>query len=455
MSAWGGITTLCPRLSIDEASARKALNPIAVAESHVEATLILATASPVSARESVDSRLCVLCRGGPRRLCGLEYCPALLKAFSLRTLKRVSQELSSSSPPSVYVGWVGYPAVAVAAGLPPETGDTSIYDLPERWLDLPLDDVLRFRLTLIRGGRSLRIHEVRDSFVDQIRELAMSSSPVDVEAVFEKNVRLRAVLDENMPPMGPLAPVRRLRFGSNPRVDSRVERVYNDGDLSARDAILYLYGSSIPVSVITRVLSVGSLGKEGRRKLVPTRWAITAVDSVVSGALVKGLVDKPTINEYRLYTTTRSGNLFVAVLLPSRWMFEWMEAWFPGSTWNAFGNEVVVEGDWELTSERGEYPSIGGCYYASRLAVAEYLSRLGRQAGAVLYREIYPSFNVPVGVWFVRESVRALLRGPYRRYNTLGELLEDLRGLTKVPLETVVSRSKILNLLTRGKRLFG
>lgn len=405
-------------------------------------------------RELIDSRLCVLCRGGSRRLCGLEYCPVLIRTSSLYTLRQISQELSSSSPPSVYVGWVGYPLVTVAAGLPPEIGDTSIYDLPERWLDLPLDDILRFRLTLVRGGRSLRVFGVSDSFVERIREIALSSKPVDVEVIFERGVKPKVLLDESVPPMGPLAPVKRLNLGSNPRVDRHVEKAYEDKDLGARRAILYLYRSSVPVSMITRVLSVGSLGKQGGRKLVPTRWAITAVDSTISEALIKSIADRPAINEIRLYAMSKSGNLFIAILLPTRWMFEWMEAWFPGSTWNLFGGEVVVEGDWELTSRRREYPSIGGCYYASRLAVAEYLSRLGRQAGAVLYREIYPSFNVPVGVWFVREMVRALLSSPYRTYGSLRELLADIRGLTKVPIERVVSRSRILSLLTRGKRLF-
>lgn len=283
----------------------------------------------------------------------------------------------------------------------------------------------------------------------------MSSKPVDVEVMFEKSVRPKVLLDENVPPMGPLAPVRRLEFGSNPYVDRAVENVYEDRDLGARSAILYLYRSSVPVSTITRVLSVGSLGKEARRKLVPTRWAITAVDSVVSGELIRKLVDKPAISEVRLYTLSKSGNLFIAILLPTRWMFEWMEAWFPGSTWNVFGRDVVVEGDWELTSRRREYPSIGGCYYASRLAVAEYLSRLGRQAGVVLYREIYPSFNVPVGVWFVREMVRATLSQPYRSYTTLEELFTDIKNLTKVPVDLIVAKSKILSLLTRGKRLLG
>lgn len=401
----------------------------------------------------MDTRLCVLCRGGPRRLCGLEYCPVLVRTLSTYTLTKVSDSLSSSSPPSVFVSWVGYPQVTVAAGLPPEVGDTSIYDLPERWLDLQLDDVLRFRLTLVRGGRRLRVADVGNSFVDTVREIAMSSKPVDVEAMFEGSVRPRVLLDENMPPMGPLAPVKRLYLGSNPYVSRHVEKVYQDPDLKAVEAVLYLYRSSTPVSTITRVFSVGSLGERGQRKLVPTRWAITAVDSIISDALVRGLVDKPSINELRLYTLSRSGNLFIAILLPTRWMFEWMEAWFPGSTWNMFGSSVAVEGDWELTSRRSEYPSIGGCYYASRLATAEYLSSVGRQAGVVLYREIYPGFNVPIGVWFVREMVRSLFKQPYTTYSSLRELLEGLRGLTKVPVETIISRSRILSLLTRNRRL--
>lgn len=387
-------------------------------------------------------------------MCGFEYCLALARASSIRALRPISQTLSSSSPPSVYIGWLGYPVVTVAAGLPPEVGDTSIYDLPEKWLNISLDDILRFRLTLIRGGMSVRVYDVGSSFVSKIRELAISSKPVDVEVFFEKRVRARALLDENIPPMGPSAPVKRLEINSNPYVSRHVEKVYGDRDLGAKKAILYLYKSSIPVSTIARILSTGSVGKEVRRKLVPTRWAITAVDSVVSEALIREIVGKPPINEIRLYTYVKSGNLFIAILLPTHWMFEWIEAWFPGSTWNMFGGEVVVEGDWELTSRREKYPSIGGCYYASRLAAAECLSRLGRQAGVVLYREIYPSFNIPIGVWFVREMVRATLSRPYRVYSKLSDLLSDLRSITKVPVEQIVENSRILSLLVRGRRLF-
>ncbi|MCC6047564.1 MAG: Nre family DNA repair protein [Desulfurococcaceae archaeon] len=401
----------------------------------------------------MSSNLCILCRGGSRRLCGLTYCPIVVKAKSSLALSRVSWRLSSSTPPSAFVGWVGYPNIVVAAGLPPEVGDTSLYDLPERWLELPLDDVIRFRLTLVRGGRRVSVQDVSNSFVEQLREISLSVRPVDVEAEFEKRPRPDVLLDENTPPMGPIAIVKRIRTGSSPYIVREVEKVYEDRDLKARDAILYLYRSAVPISTITRILSLGALGLWRYRKLVPTRWAITAADSAISESLIKNLLNKPVLSEYRLYSLPRSGNLFVGIVLPTRWMFEWIEAWFPGSTWNIYGSDVAIEGDWELTPRRTTYPSIGGCYYASRLAAAEFLTSIGRQAGVVLYREIYPSFNIPVGVWFVREMVRQLFKTSFRRYGSLEELLRDVRGLTKVPLDTVIAKSRILTLLTRGRRL--
>jgi hypothetical protein len=41
--------------------------------------------------------------------------------------------------------------------------------------------------------------------------------------------------------------------------------------------------------------------------------------------------------------------------------------------------------------------------------VAEYLQRKKRQAGVLILREIRPEYAVPVGVWQVREAIRAAL----------------------------------------------
>ena len=49
---------------------------------------------------------------------------------------------------------------------------------------------------------------------------------------------------------------------------------------------------------------------------------------------------------------------------------------------------------------RKTYPDIGGCYYSTRLAVAEKYMEMKRGGGAITWREIYPGFNLPVGAWY-------------------------------------------------------
>jgi len=84
---------------------------------------------------------------------------------------------------------------------------------------------------------------------------------------------------------------------------------------------------------------------------------------------------------------------------------------------------------------------------AARLAVAEALYRMRRQAAAILWREVYTGFNVPVGVWWVRENVRAMFREEPVRLDTLDEALQAAAYLLKLPLERWLSVSKLVHLL--------
>ena len=55
-----------------------------------------------------------------------------------------SDEISGSSPPSVFVGSYGYPKVGVGPMVPPIHGDTSILDMPERWTGKSLEEIVNF-----------------------------------------------------------------------------------------------------------------------------------------------------------------------------------------------------------------------------------------------------------------------------------------------------------------------
>jgi hypothetical protein len=80
-----------------------------------------------------NNSLCVLCKGA-RFLCGKTRCPIMVKVnYFLKSVPLMStQDINGVSPPSVFIGRIGYPHVYVGPLVPPVHEDTAIYDLPER-----------------------------------------------------------------------------------------------------------------------------------------------------------------------------------------------------------------------------------------------------------------------------------------------------------------------------------
>jgi len=179
-----------------------------------------------------------------------------------------------------------------------------------------------------------------------------------------------------------------------------------------------LYDEDVLVTRIQRALSVGMFGEGARRRIVPTRWSITAVDSTISARLIDEVKGYRTIDKYRVYGFDVYDNQYVAILLPEPWRFEWVEAWFPNTTWNQYTREPYMIGDYEEYFGRTKYAKVGGCYYSTRLAVTEALARERRQAAAIVLRETYPGYLMPLGVWNVRESIRMLMRQRYETHET-------------------------------------
>ncbi len=403
----------------------------------------------------MDPRLCVLCRG--RGWCGRVYCPVLAKASALASLlpklSPESTDLEGFSPPTVFVGRVGYPRVLAGVGATPDLGKAVVGDSPEAWIGMRLEEVLAARLSIVFGRKRVSVLDTESRFVSKLQEVALSAKPLDLEIAFEKPPKPVVSLSAFEPPMGPRGVAKDVRVYGSSSSWRVVERVYSDGDLRAFDAIVELYRHGVPVSAIQRLLSVGALGRKGWRRLVPTRWAITAVDDAIGRWLASRVRSYPELGEAMAFVRKVEGNTFVAIFLPGKWSFEWLEAWFPGSTWNPAGREVVIEGDFEGFGGRKDYPSIGGCYFASRLAVLEYLDRVGRQATVVTLREIYPGFDIPIGVWFVRENVREMLRGKPIKLRGLEDLRELLDRFTKLGSSTWINASRILSRLARVKPL--
>ncbi|MEM2025403.1 MAG: Nre family DNA repair protein [Desulfurococcaceae archaeon] len=372
--------------------------------------------------------LCVHCRAS-RMLCGKAQCPIMVKVYSLVKVKGLlgSLEVRGSSPPAVFVGRHGYPYVYAGPLVPPFSGDTSLLDTPELWLQASVKDVVDYRVQLVRGKARFHVEEANNPprLLEEAQLVAMGSKPVESEMKLARRPSASILLDDEVQPMGPSAPMEGLRV-DEVSTNRHVERAAGDVDLKAKDAVLELYRKGVRPSQIQRAFSMGLLGVRGRRRLVPTRWSITAVDSTISRTLRDEVVKRmPEIGEYRVYSFRFMDNLFVVLLYPGKWSYESIEAWFPGTTWNPGGGSVAFCGDWEGYRGRTTYASMGGCYYAARLAVAEHLAKIGRQASALVLRESYPGYIMPVGVWLVRECMRRALEGECERHDNLKDALKS------------------------------
>jgi len=390
--------------------------------------------------------LCIYCRGG-QSLCGKPVCPLILKVrlYAKALPRDLGERVEGSSPPAIFVGRYGYPKVLVGPMVPPFHGDTSLMDFPELWLGEAFEKIVEYRCSLMRGKV---VANVKDSargagLAPKLQELSLSEGSVDVEMVFSKKPAGFLVVDDVSQPFGPSAPLKSFSIPSSPKTDRRIEKAHYDFDLLAGDAVCLLYEGGVPVSRIHRAFSVGTFGNLQRRRLVPTRWSITAVDSIISQKLIEEVKEMECVDKHAVYWRAYMGNLFVGLLIPSRWSFEWIEAWFPRTFWNPSA-EVAIEGDYEGYFGRTEYPEIGGCYYASRLAVAEFLKSIRRQATALLFREIYPSFPLPLGVWFVRENVRAMFRGKPLLFEDTPRALGFISSMIRTPARELVVKSVIL-----------
>jgi len=392
------------------------------------------------------STICMQCRGS-RMLCGKSHCPILSKAESLvRHLPNLdSDRIDGSSPPGAFVGHVGYPKVYLGPLIPPTKGDTRLLDTPELWLGKDIQTIIDYRFSLIRGKSLTYVHDASDppKYLLDLHDLALSSSSVDVDAKFRNKPRMAVTLSEETQPFGPSALIDELRI-SPTTSDRKIEAAYYDGDELASNAIVELYQDGLEVSRIQRILSLGMLGVQKRRKIVPTRWSITAVDDTLSKQILNGVRRYQPIEKFKVYKYQYLDNFYAAILSPRNWEYECIEAWFPGTAWNETGTVPAMMGDHEPYEGRTHYASIGGCYYSSRLAVVEALDRMERQAAALVLREIRPGYILPVGVWNVRESVRAAFSTKPFSFDTFQEALRFACRDFTIPPATWARNSKLI-----------
>ncbi len=228
--------------------------------------------------------------------------------------------------------------------------------------------------------------------------------------------------------------------------DRELEKAFYDSDLKAADAVMHLHHQDVPFSSIQKAFSVGTMGIGKNRKMVPTRWSITACDSTIGDRLLREVRNYDIIETHRVYEYNSLNNYYAVLLLPQEWQFEWMEAFL-----HVLGREELIFSDYENNGGKKEYSRVGGCYYTSKMAVLEELASKKKQSAAIILREAYHGY-IPLGVFNVRENIRSAMNEPYKEFEDMKTALAYIDSKLKLPLEKFIKGSDLLKELLKSRQ---
>ncbi len=381
----------------------------------------------------------------------------------LERLERVGEQFATvadnndfgSVSPSIFVGHSGYPNVSTGLLSPVGNEATAAqFATSGRWYDerLEISDVFERRTSLLNASQSTPVetpvHDAWEGFLGVQREVAIADRPVGIELGLGGRPKLEVGLSPGdvSTPTGPRAHATDATLTENPHVPRPVKKTLEDDDWKATGAINYLYNRGFDVYEINTILSAGALGQRNNRRLVPTRWSITAVDDTVGQYLRGKLRDAPSVDSVSIWHNEYLGNSFWVICTPGGWEFELLEAKAPGSVWNPDPEAGVwIASDHEGPSGRNEYvEQTAGAYYAARLAVLEYLESIGRQAKVLVLRHVSDDYWGPVGVWQVREAVRHAFEGSHGTAETFDAALADIRTVFPVSMNDLRRHSRLV-----------
>jgi len=363
----------------------------------------------------------------------------ILKNALIRAKTLTEKDNFTGSAPAPFVGRYGYPNINVGILAPPQIDEEAWkYDAPRHWAtnNTETTEIVNYRSTLINSRFNTNAKQP-DKMIELAQDVAMSYKPVDIEVQLEKKPTITLDTDQWTAPMGPYAKLKQMQITSNPKIPTKVQKFYDDKEALAEEAITTLYRHETDENALSRMLSVGIFGK--KRKLVPTRWSITATDDIIANNLLKK-VREQKIGEYQAHYGSYLGNYYLILMFPETWSYELFEMYVKSNEYST---------DHEEYSGRKTYATqCAGGYYTVRMALAEHMLKEKRQNTAIVLRFITDEYIIPLGVWVTREATRKALTNKPIKFATKELMLTYAKNLAKIKfnkdIKPILEKSKLL-----------
>jgi DNA repair protein NreA len=385
--------------------------------------------------------------------CGKYDCAICAKAYSqIKVKNQIVKENFSTEGVAPFIGRYGYPSINIGILAPPEeTDETWLYDAPNYWAvhNFQIPKIVEFRSSLINSREKISVKQ-KNKFLELNQEISMASSPVDMDINLKQKPRFRISYDNYMAPTGPYADLKKAKLTENPKIHTKVQKVHYDTDLKANDALIYLYDNKFDENFLSRILSVGDLGVGKNRKLVPTRWSITATDDTLGKHLLNEVKKYNEISNYSAFFGSYLGNYYLILCFPEVWSYELFETLVSNPT-NSMTDYEPFEGRKYYANETA------GGYYTARLAILEKLREMKKQGSVLALRFVTGDYTLPLGVFVTREAARKALRSKPIEFSSKDLMLKYVQILIKkkfrVNIDQILEKSVLLKTMQQQSKL--
>ncbi len=398
-----------------------------------------------------DSSLCAKCRGRG-------FCKGPCRVYSkLGFGLKVKKHFSGDSPPEIFVGRHGYPNVNAGILSPEIFGNTEEMAFPEVWYarKFGISDVLTRRGNLVYGKFKTGIKggQSNSKFLKLMQEVSMAYKSVSTEFFLKKVPQKNLEFNRYNAVIANPAPLEFVRLQENTPIKSKVDYLVGDSHAKSVDSIKELYSSGIRISDINKILSAGLLGLKSNRRLVPTRWSITAVDDTISKEMLKRIKYYKEISEILLFGSEYNGNFYEILVLPGNFSFEVIEAELPSGLWNSTESVKMFKDSESFRGRKSYVKETAGAYYACRLAVCEYFERIKRQGVVLVFREVGSEYYAPLGVGILRECCRDAFKSVPERFGSIDEAFVRIDKRLQLKGNVFRSSSSLLREYGKQKKL--
>lgn len=323
------------------------------------------------------------------------------------------------------------------------------HDNPKGWFNAKWskNEIIAKRRELTNAFKDLASVQIKSSFISHLQDIAMAKKAPDCLTREQERVAFQRLPNVGEAvPYGSRAKLETLELQESPKANDQLQKAFLDTDALASESVNELYAKKLDQYAITRLFSVAGLGVERRRKLVPTRWSITAIDDILCKPLIEQILTN-SVCATQVFTSSYLGNHFLILFFEHAFCFEFLEIW-----------NGKIDSDYELASGRSQYAyTTAGGYYAARLAVCEYLAQHKQQAAVVVIRFIAPEYDSSLGVWVIRETIKEALSKPSLEFSQRQLLIQYAIAYAhkkwKYDGDAIVKASKVIPILSTQSSL--